>query len=88
MNPSPDLQSKPWALVLAGGDGRRLHGHCGWSDLGTPQRIAVTLRHLADEGVARIAHRAAKGYVNLADQYARLARVGAVNRGASQGLVG
>jgi len=63
--------------------------NCGWSDLGTPRRIAMTLRrHLADDGVTRISQRVANGCLNLADEYARLAQLGAVNRTGSQGLVG
>jgi mannose-1-phosphate guanylyltransferase len=40
--------------------------HCGWNDLGTPQRIAMTLRHLQGDFDTPRTH-----HLNLADQYAR-----------------
>jgi mannose-1-phosphate guanylyltransferase len=46
--------------------------NCGWSDLGTPQRIALTLRHLDYEGTERIPVSAPDGCLNLAHQYMRL----------------
>jgi len=53
---------------------------CGWSDLGTPQKIAMTLRHLEVERVARMSRRVAdgsiNGSINLADQFGRFARAG------------
>jgi len=51
---------------------------CGWSDLGTPQRIALILRRLDVDGIApvwranRADHVNFTGHLNLADQYAQL----------------
>jgi len=53
--------------------------NCGWSDLGTPQRIAMTLRHLDYEGAEAIPVSAPKGCLNLAHQYARLRGLGAAS---------
>jgi mannose-1-phosphate guanylyltransferase len=44
--------------------------HCGWNDLGTPQRIGITLRHLQEYFDTPRAH-ARQFHLNLADQYAR-----------------
>jgi hypothetical protein len=56
---------------------------CGWNDLGTPRRVATTLRLLSDRGtgVAPLAavqvHRLSPpGLIDLASQHARLALVG------------
>jgi len=43
---------------------------CGWSDLGTPQRVAETLHRLPQEVFAE-ALRSHSGYLNLAMQHAR-----------------
>jgi mannose-1-phosphate guanylyltransferase len=46
---------------------------CGWSDLGTPLRVAETLRHLRpSDYVAAVSYRSA--YVNLAARHERLQR--------------
>jgi len=45
---------------------------CGWSDLGTPQRVADTLRRLSDRSAAVETAVAATAYLNLAAQHARL----------------
>jgi hypothetical protein len=52
---------------------------CGWSDLGTPQRIATTLRQLDYEEAERIPVSASNGCLNLAHQYARLRGLGAAS---------
>jgi len=55
---------------------------CGWTDLGTPRRVADTLRRLAGQVPARATSGAAvqrlspPGLINLAAQHARLAMVG------------
>lgn len=56
--------------------------NCGWTDLGTPQRVAETLRWFPH--LPRIADVAATAYPNLAIQHARLLQAGAaVLQGAS-----
>jgi len=55
---------------------------CGWSDLGTPRRVAATLRRLAEQVATRAPSRggvlplSTPGLINLAAQHARLALVG------------
>jgi mannose-1-phosphate guanylyltransferase len=44
---------------------------CGWSDLGTPQRVADTLRRVPDDIRPAIPVMAASAYLNLAAQHAR-----------------
>jgi mannose-1-phosphate guanylyltransferase len=44
---------------------------CGWSDLGTPKRVADTLRRLPDAPVARDVGNGGDGYLDLAVQHAR-----------------
>jgi mannose-1-phosphate guanylyltransferase len=44
--------------------------NCGWNDLGTPQRIGMTLRHLQEDFDAPRTQ-ATQFHLNLADQYAR-----------------
>jgi mannose-1-phosphate guanylyltransferase len=52
-------------------------GPCGWSDLGTPQRVAATLRRLdAARERTRPAPVAVPAFVNLAAQHARLQMAG------------
>ena len=55
---------------------------CGWNDLGTPKRVADTLRRLEQERLKRIAHepapaavRSLPAFINLAAQHARLGLV-------------
>jgi mannose-1-phosphate guanylyltransferase len=47
--------------------------HCGWSDLGTPKRIGLTLESIQADGVGPV-RSAFNGHVNLAAQYDRLQR--------------
>src|SRR5262249_2677314 len=55
---------------------------CGWNDLGTPHRVAATLRLLSDRGTGATPHptaplrRVSPPFVDLATQQARLALVG------------
>ena len=55
---------------------------CGWTDLGTPGRVADTLTRLGDHAPRRwtdpgtVRHMAIPGLVNLAAQHARVARAG------------
>jgi mannose-1-phosphate guanylyltransferase len=58
---------------------------CGWSDLGTPRRVAETLRRLEEERLDRVAPVAARApfptpfapaFINLAAQHARLGFAG------------
>jgi mannose-1-phosphate guanylyltransferase len=55
---------------------------CGWTDLGTPRRVADTLSKLADNaarpwtGLGTVPHGAIPGLVNLAAQHARVALAG------------
>lgn len=44
--------------------------HCGWTDLGTPERVGSILEHLTDVEIARYPYFPA--HVSLADQYARM----------------
>ncbi|HVY24474.1 MAG TPA: sugar phosphate nucleotidyltransferase [Steroidobacteraceae bacterium] len=48
---------------------------CGWSDLGTPDRVGAALRHLPGDIRVSAAH-ATTIHVNLAAQHARLASAG------------
>jgi mannose-1-phosphate guanylyltransferase len=45
--------------------------HCGWTDLGTPKRLALTLRNLRDEANVPARRPYFPSYLNLADQYSR-----------------
>jgi mannose-1-phosphate guanylyltransferase len=55
---------------------------CGWTDLGTPRRVADTLSKLADNAarqwteIGTVHHAAVPGLVNLAAQHARVALAG------------
>jgi mannose-1-phosphate guanylyltransferase len=55
---------------------------CGWTDLGTPRRVADTLTRLGDNAPRRwtepgtVRHMPIPGLVNLAAQHARVARAG------------
>jgi mannose-1-phosphate guanylyltransferase len=55
---------------------------CGWNDLGTPRRVADTLRRLGDNASppgtepGSVYHMPAPGLVNLAAQHARMALAG------------
>jgi len=51
---------------------------CGWSDLGTPQRVADTLRRLQEKRLESNTHEPAdasvgtvRAFINLAAQHAR-----------------
>jgi mannose-1-phosphate guanylyltransferase len=46
---------------------------CGWSDLGTPKRIALTLESLLNDGIGTV-RSPFHDHVNLAEQYGRLHR--------------
>jgi len=50
--------------------------HCGWSDLGTPQRVEATLRRLPEIHVRRVRKDSAMAQLSLAAQHARLAFAG------------
>jgi mannose-1-phosphate guanylyltransferase len=45
---------------------------CGWSDLGTPMRLAETLRRLAHRETASVPEDAMTGFLNLSQQHAML----------------
>jgi mannose-1-phosphate guanylyltransferase len=45
---------------------------CGWSDLGTPQRVAETLLRLPEDGVRRRSSKGLGSFVSLAHQHALL----------------
>jgi mannose-1-phosphate guanylyltransferase len=55
---------------------------CGWNDLGTPRRVAETLRRLGDHAVRHgpesgsVRHLPVGGLINLAAQHARMALAG------------
>jgi mannose-1-phosphate guanylyltransferase len=55
---------------------------CGWTDLGTPRRVADTLTRLGDNAARRstepgtVRHMPLPGLVNLAAQHARVALAG------------
>ena len=55
---------------------------CGWTDLGTPRRVAETLRRLGDNAPrprnppGTVRHMSIPGLINLAAQHARVALVG------------
>jgi hypothetical protein len=54
---------------------------CGWSDLGTPTRLAETLRRLPQHrGVPDVAQSSVDGFLNLSQQHARLAREASTGR--------
>ena len=46
--------------------------HCGWSDLGTPARVAETLRRLPSEGPEKSIPGESAPYMNLAAQNSRM----------------
>src|SRR4029077_18072097 len=46
--------------------------HCGWTDLGTPERVGSILERLGAFGLA--SHPYFPGHVSLADQYMRVHR--------------
>ena len=49
--------------------------HCGWTDLGTPQRIGMTLERLLDQEIS-LPHRPyIAPHLNLAQQYDRLLQI-------------
>lgn len=48
---------------------------CGWSDLGTPKRVAETLRRLGSTEIRARHVSSREPPVNLASQYARLQRM-------------
>lgn len=56
---------------------------CGWSDLGTPQRVAETLLRLPDSGTRQRPWKGPGTFINLAHQHARLfaARSGGAQMG-------
>lgn len=56
---------------------------CGWSDLGTPQRVAETLRRLPEHGIRQRSWNGPGTLVNLAHQHALLfaARGGTIQMG-------
>jgi mannose-1-phosphate guanylyltransferase len=45
---------------------------CGWTDLGTPKRIGLTLERLQEEGTGRVQRPIFPVHLNIADQYARM----------------
>jgi hypothetical protein len=49
--------------------------YCGWTDLGTPQRVAQTLQRLPR--AANAPHAESDAYINLAAQHSRLQFSGA-----------
>jgi mannose-1-phosphate guanylyltransferase len=55
---------------------------CGWNDLGTPRRVAETLRRLGDHAARKgadsssVRHLSVAGLINLAAQHARMALAG------------
>ncbi|HEX3915237.1 MAG TPA: sugar phosphate nucleotidyltransferase [Steroidobacteraceae bacterium] len=46
--------------------------HCGWTDLGTPERVGAILEQLSDAEIVR--HPYFPAHVSLADRYARMHR--------------
>lgn len=48
---------------------------CGWTDLGTPQRVGLTLMRLRDDDLVRKMHPYSPIHLNLADQFSRLENV-------------
>lgn len=46
---------------------------CGWNDLGTPMRLAETLRRLARRPAASVPENSMTGFLNLSQQHAQLA---------------
>jgi mannose-1-phosphate guanylyltransferase len=48
--------------------------HCGWTDLGTPKRIGLTLERLREEDSGMGSPTYFPMHLNLADQYARMHR--------------
>ncbi len=53
---------------------------CGWTDLGTPARVELTLRQLLDDSIGPTARPYFPTHLNLADQCLRLQRTGAESR--------
>jgi mannose-1-phosphate guanylyltransferase len=54
---------------------------CGWSDLGTPDRVELTLRRLSDDSIGPTLRPYFPIHLNLTDQCARLQRSRADERG-------
>lgn len=54
---------------------------CGWSDLGTPKRVAETLRRLEWHELSHLPISSSSGPINLAVQHAHLERLRNVGRG-------
>ncbi|HEX3397721.1 MAG TPA: sugar phosphate nucleotidyltransferase [Steroidobacteraceae bacterium] len=46
--------------------------HCGWTDLGTPERVGVILEQLQDSATANASLAYFPAHVSLADQYMRM----------------
>jgi mannose-1-phosphate guanylyltransferase len=46
--------------------------HCGWTDLGTPERVGVILERLQDSALVRASPASFPAHVSLADQYMRM----------------
>jgi hypothetical protein len=63
-----------WALILAAGEGSRLRvltvPACGWSDLGTRQRVADTLSRIGKKS-NRAQGPSHTAYLSLAAQHSR-----------------
>ncbi len=55
---------------------------CGWTDLGTPARVELTLRRLFDDSIGPTLRPYFPTHLNLADQCSRLQRSRADGRGA------
>lgn len=55
---------------------------CGWSDLGTPKRVAETLRRLESAELRSTQVSSSSGPINLAMQHARLERLASVGPGS------
>jgi mannose-1-phosphate guanylyltransferase len=56
---------------------------CGWSDLGTPKRVAQTLRRLEPNELYPLGRSSPGGPINLAMQHAHLERLANGGRGAA-----
>jgi len=46
--------------------------HCGWTDLGTPERVGAILDRLHDSGTATVSPAYLPAHVSLADRYMRM----------------
>ncbi len=55
---------------------------CGWTDLGTPARVELTLRRLFEDAIGPAHRPYFPTHLNLADQCSRLRRSGTVGRWA------